>query len=39
MIYRVWHGWTTLDNADKYNNLLKVEIFPTIAQIRTYYAV
>ena len=27
MISRIWHGWTTLDNADKYETLLKEEIF------------
>lgn len=27
MISRIWHGWTTLDNADKYEVLLKEEIF------------
>jgi heme-degrading monooxygenase HmoA len=27
MICRIWHGWTTLDNADKYELLLKSEIF------------
>jgi heme-degrading monooxygenase HmoA len=27
MISRIWHGWTTLDNADKYEALLKEEIF------------
>jgi len=31
MIYRIWHGWTTQENADTYENLLKREIFPTIA--------
>lgn len=31
MIARIWHGWTTLDNADVYENLLKTEIFPGIA--------
>jgi heme-degrading monooxygenase HmoA len=31
MIYRIWHGWTTLQNADTYENLLKKEIFPAIA--------
>lgn len=30
MISRIWHGWTTLENADIYENLLKTEIFPTI---------
>lgn len=27
MISRIWHGWTALDNADKYESLLKEEIF------------
>lgn len=27
MISRIWHGWTTLQNADKYEALLKEEIF------------
>jgi antibiotic biosynthesis monooxygenase (ABM) superfamily enzyme len=31
MIGRIWHGWTTLENADTYENLLRTEIFPAIA--------
>ena len=31
MISRIWHGWTTKENADTYENLLKTEIFPKIA--------
>ena len=31
MIARIWHGWTTPQNADVYENLLKTEIFPGIA--------
>ena len=31
MIGRIWHGWTTPENADVYENLLKTEIFPGIA--------
>ncbi len=27
MISRIWHGWTTLENADAYEELLKDEIF------------
>ena len=27
MISRIWHGWTTIANADKYETLLKEEIF------------
>ena len=30
MIARIWHGWTTPDNADKYEELLKKEIFAGI---------
>lgn len=29
-IKRVWHGWTTPENADQYQNLLRDEIFPGI---------
>ncbi len=31
MVVRIWHGWTTPENADKYKDLLKKEIFPGIA--------
>ena len=31
MIARLWHGWTTPENADVYENLLKTEIFHGIA--------
>jgi heme-degrading monooxygenase HmoA len=31
VIARLWHGWTTPENADTYENLLKMEIFPDIA--------
>lgn len=31
MISRIWHGWTTRDNADAYEQLLKAEIFAGIA--------
>jgi len=30
MVARIWHGWTTLGNANIYENLLKNEIFPSI---------
>ena len=30
MINRIWHGWTTRDNAETYENLLKEEIFEGI---------
>jgi antibiotic biosynthesis monooxygenase (ABM) superfamily enzyme len=32
MISRVWHGWTTPDNAHAYEELLKQEIFVGIAE-------
>lgn len=31
MIARLWRGWTTHENADAYEALLKSEIFPGIA--------
>jgi hypothetical protein len=27
MIARIWHGWTTVANADAYETLLRTEIF------------
>ena len=29
-IKRIWHGWTTPENADKYQSLLFDEVFPGI---------
>ena len=29
-IKRIWHGWTTPENADKYQTLLHNEVFPGI---------
>lgn len=34
MISRIWHGWTTPGNADKYEALLKEEIFVSIQNQR-----
>ena len=34
MISRIWHGWTTLANADSYESLLKTEIFTGIQNRR-----
>jgi heme-degrading monooxygenase HmoA len=31
MILRIWHGWTSLANADAYEHLLREEIFVGIA--------
>jgi len=30
VIARIWHGWTTADNADAYERLLREEVFPGI---------
>jgi hypothetical protein len=32
MIGRIWHGWTTPQNAEKYESFLKEEIFSGIAE-------
>lgn len=32
MIARVWKGWTSPENADPYENLLKDEIFPSFTK-------
>ena len=31
MICRIWHGWTTPENADAYDSLLRQEIFQGIS--------
>ena len=31
MIARIWHGWTKRADAKNYENMLRDEIFPTIA--------
>jgi hypothetical protein len=38
MISRIWHGWTTRENARAYQSLLEAEILPGIAdrQIKGY---
>jgi heme-degrading monooxygenase HmoA len=36
MISRIWHGWTTHENADKYEKLLRAEVLPGIHRIRGY---
>ena len=32
MISRLWYGWTTPQNADAYETLLKTQIFPDIVE-------
>ena len=31
MIARIWHGWTTTDNADVYQRIVSTEVLPEIA--------
>jgi antibiotic biosynthesis monooxygenase (ABM) superfamily enzyme len=31
VIYRIWHGWTTSENADAYQRIVQDEVFETIA--------
>ncbi len=33
MISRLWHGWTTHENADAYEELLKSEVLPGIHRV------
>src|SRR6267143_3381542 len=33
VISRLWHGWTTRDNADAYEELLRSEILPGIHRV------
>ena len=35
MISRIWHGWTSLENADAYEHLLNEEIFVGIRKRAT----
>jgi heme-degrading monooxygenase HmoA len=34
MISRVWHGWTTRENANAYETLLRKEVLPGIHRVR-----
>lgn len=36
MIARIWRGWTTIGNADPYENLLRSEVLPGIHKIHGY---
>lgn len=36
MITRLWHGWTTLENADAYEKLLRSEVLPGIHRVPGY---
>ncbi|HEY8132331.1 MAG TPA: antibiotic biosynthesis monooxygenase [Thermoanaerobaculia bacterium] len=36
MIMRVWHGYTSPENADAYEELLKTEVLPGIHRVKGY---
>ena len=36
MIGRLWHGWTTRENADAYEELLRTKILPGIHRVEGY---
>jgi heme-degrading monooxygenase HmoA len=36
MISRIWHGWTSRENADEYEALLRAEVLPGIHRIQGY---
>ena len=36
MISRLWHGWTTRENADAYETLLRSEVLPGIHRVRAF---
>jgi heme-degrading monooxygenase HmoA len=36
MVARIWHGWTTLGNADAYEQLLRGHVLPGIHRLSGY---
>lgn len=36
MIGRIWHGWTTPENADAYEELLRTTVLPGITRVAGY---
>ena len=36
MIARIWHGYTTPENADGYEAMLKPELLPRISKVPGY---
>ncbi len=36
MIARLWHGWTTPENADAYEGFLRTTMFPSIHRVPGY---
>jgi heme-degrading monooxygenase HmoA len=37
MISRVWHGWTTRQNADAYEKLLREKVLPGIHRVQGFH--
>jgi antibiotic biosynthesis monooxygenase (ABM) superfamily enzyme len=33
VIARIWHGWTTPENADAYEDFLRTKMFPSIHRV------
>lgn len=33
MIARIWHGWTSPENADAYEEFLRTKMFPSIHEV------
>ncbi len=36
MISRLWHGWTSVENADAYEDLLRTTVLPGIHRVAGY---
>ena len=36
MISRIWHGWTSVEDANKYESLLRADVLPGIHRINGY---
>lgn len=36
MIARIWHGWTSPENADAYEEFLRTKMFPSIHRVPGY---
>jgi heme-degrading monooxygenase HmoA len=36
MISRIWHGWTKIEDADKYETMLRADVLPGIHRVRGY---
>ncbi|MBD0284206.1 MAG: antibiotic biosynthesis monooxygenase [Flavisolibacter sp.] len=36
MIARIWHGFTSINNADEYENMLRKDVLPGIGRVKGY---